>query len=206
MKICKNCGKEYHNKNKVFCSQKCRTENLKNTRVCIICGKIFWTAPSSMVVTCSQECETINRSMIGKSDENLKKLEAAREAAAESPNIGNFDTNVHAKSWGLVSPDGILYEISNLSKWCQEHKDIIPYTNPKAFVVQLYKIKAGKVNNVGGWTLKWWSEENKARKSMQDLSEHPKQHKKRTKMSDEERLSRKRESARKYYRKKKRNG
>lgn len=199
MKICKNCGKEYTGQNKMFCSKECRAEFSKNKKVCPVCHKKFWSPKSSQVVTCSRECETINRARIGKTESNLKILKLAREAAAESPNTGDHNTNVHAKSWGLVSPDGELYEVDNLSKWCRDHADIIPYHDPKVFTRQLYKIKEGKVNSAGGWTLKWWSEENRAREGMPG----PKQRAKRTKMSNEERLERKRRHAREYYRRKK---
>lgn len=199
MKICRNCGKEYAGQNKMFCSQKCRAEYLKNLRTCVVCGKKFWASPSSQVVTCSRECETANRASIGKSEGNLKKLVSAREAAAESPHIGNFDTNIHAKSWGLVSPEGKLYEVDNLLKWCRDNQDLIPYSNPRTFVTQLYKIKSGKVTSAGGWVLEWWSDTNYAREGLQD----PKRHPKRTKMTDEERLERKRSRAREYYKKKK---
>lgn len=199
MKICKNCGKEYTGRNKVYCSQKCRAEYLKNLRTCVVCGKKFWSSPSSEVITCSRECESVNRIIVGKSEKNLKILAAARESATKSPHIGNFDTNIHAKSWGLVSPEGRLYEVSNLSKWCHDNQDIIPYSNPKTFVTQLYKIKSGKVSSAAGWTLKWCSDVNFAREGL----ESPKHHPKRTKMTDSERLERKRERAREYYRRKK---
>lgn len=198
IKVCKNCKKEYTGQNKVFCSGKCRTEYLRNTRKCVVCGKEFWASPSSEVLTCSVECEKKNRTIIGKSEENIKVLEIAREACAKSPNCGDRETNATAKSWGLVSPDGTLYEINNLSKWCRDHADIIPYSDPRTFCCELYKIKQGNVSTAGGWTLKWWNEKNKAREGMPE----PKRHPKRTKMSEEERLQRKRERAKEYYRSK----
>lgn len=197
MRVCKNCGKEYSGQNRMFCSQKCRAEYLKNYRACAVCGKMFWAPPSSRVVTCGQACESINRS---KNKSNLENLEMAWEASIQSPNSGAFDTNASAKSWGLLSPNGDLYEVNNLSKWCREHTDIIPYADPKIFAGDLYKIKAGKIMSAGGWTLAWWSEENKARKGM----ENPKPRKKHTKMTEEERLERKRQRSKAaYYRKKK---
>lgn len=196
---CENCGKEYKVKNKRFCSQKCRTEFLRNHRTCIVCGSDFWTSPSSKVITCGPECEKINRSKNGRSEESMEHLKKAWEAFSQNKNTGNYDTNIHAKSYRLMSADGKVYEVNNLLKWCREHTDIIPYKNPKTFATEIGKIKAGKVKSAGGWTLIWSSENNLSREGM------PKPHRspKRTKMSEEERIERKRKRAKEYYQRKK---
>ena len=53
MKKCLNCGKVL-GRNKLYCSQKCRAEHIKNTRKCVICGKDFYASPSSEKKTVSR--------------------------------------------------------------------------------------------------------------------------------------------------------
>lgn len=198
---CVNCGKEIENRNKKYCSQKCRTAFLRNYRTCVVCGKEFYANPSSGVKTCRRECEYINRSNNGRSEKYRPYLEKAWDAISTNPNVGSFDTNVHAKSWGLMSPDGKVYEVNNLAKWYRDNKEKLnlPYSKPSDFITQMGKIKRGKVKSAGGWTLVWWSDENHAREGM----EYPHVSPKRTKMSDEERLERKRIRAKEAYKRKK---
>ena len=198
---CVNCGKEIENRNKKYCSQKCRTAFLRNYRTCIVCGKEFYAKPSSNVKTCSRECEYINRSNNGRSEKNMEQLRKAWDAINTNPNAGQFDTNVHAKSWGLMSPDGKVHEVNNLAKWYRDNVDKLnlPYSTSqngaRNFVTEICKVKRGKAKTAGGWTLVWWSDENHAREGM----EYPHVSPKRTKMTEEERLERKRIRAKETY-------
>ena len=45
----------------------------------------------------------------------------ATEGAKKSPKSGRFTTNVNAKYWVLVAPDGTKHECLNLSCWAREH-------------------------------------------------------------------------------------
>lgn len=203
MAICPNCGKDTR-KNKVYCSQACRAEYLKNKRRCIVCGKMFWAAPSSGKITCSVECERANRSISGKTGASAVNAAKAQEAAKSSPNSGRYETNAIAKSWKIRSPEGIIYDVNNLSLWADEHADILP-SDPKRFALGIRDIKRtiqGKKERGStqykGWTLLEWSEDNKAREGLPPIPHHPK----RTCMSDDERLQRKRYAAKIRYQEK----
>ena len=65
IKICLNCGKKLE-RNKYYCSHKCRAEYIQNMKTCVICGKKFPASPSSGKLTCSKECERIERANNGK--------------------------------------------------------------------------------------------------------------------------------------------
>ena len=84
---------------------------MKNVKICIICGKEFYSSPSVNKVTCSDACRkkyAVIRSIGRKfSDETKAKLSDAGKqrnmselqiigtmAALESPNSGPFETNV----------------------------------------------------------------------------------------------------------------
>lgn len=50
-----------------------------------------------------------------------KNQSGAAEAAKRSPKSGRFETNVNAKHWVLVAPDGVKYECDNLMHWARSH-------------------------------------------------------------------------------------
>ncbi len=202
MAICPNCGKDT-GRNKVYCSQACRAEYLKTKRICIVCGKMFWSPPSSGRLTCSMECEITNRSVNGKTGASSANLEKAQSAAKLSPNSGKFETNAIAKSWKICSPEGTVYDVNNLALWSENHADILP-SDPKRFTLGIRDIKRtiqGKKERGSmqykGWTLLEWSEDNKAREGLPPIPHHPK----RTCMSNDERLRKKREAAKIRYQK-----
>lgn len=110
----------------------------KNQKICIICGKAFFSPPSDKKVTCSQECRReyarIRNSGRIFSEQSRKKIsDAAKkremgelqkqgtEAAKKSPKSGRFTTNVNAKSWHLVSPEGKHYYCHSLNYWLREN-------------------------------------------------------------------------------------
>lgn len=203
---CIACGKILSGRNKLYCNQACRVQYLRNKRTCIICGKEFWASPSSEVVTCSIECERKNRVYKGKkTPEIVQGLQKAHVAAKESQNTGPFETNHSAKSWIIKDPDGKRYEINNLALWARENEKILPGTI-RQFCDGIRGIKQSVEGRkkrgayqYKGWTLETYYEENMARK---DIPES-KPRKKRTKMTEEERLEKKRKRAREYYRKRK---
>ncbi|MGN0378510.1 MAG: hypothetical protein ACI4EU_02855 [Butyrivibrio sp.] len=110
----------------------------KNKKICVICGKEFFSPPSSKTVTCSLACrkERARRSSTGRvySDESRKKISSkakgrdlsnlqpkAVEAAKRSPNSGRFETNINAIDWHLISPEGRHYYFHSLNKWLREN-------------------------------------------------------------------------------------
>lgn len=168
-KVCLNCGKKL-DRNKYYCSQKCRAEYIRNMRKCVICGKEFYASPSSGKKTCGKECEKIERMRNGKDGASAINVKIAQEAAVKSPNSGKFETNAVAKSWIVKSPQGEVYEVNNLALWARKHEELLP-GEPLKFVNGIRDIKRtlqGKKKRgcyqYKGWTLLSWSEENKARK------------------------------------------
>ena len=124
----------------INCSHKCRAEYIQNMKTCVICGKKFPASPSSGKLTCSKECERIERANNGKVGASSKSLLLAQEAAEKSPNSGRFETNAIAKSWIIQSPEGKTYEINNLMLWAREHEELLPGT-PLQFVGGIRDIK-----------------------------------------------------------------
>jgi len=49
---------------------------------------------------------------------------ARRDAFYASPKSGPYETNVSAKEWHLLSPDGTAYHFRNLSLWLRIHGDL----------------------------------------------------------------------------------
>lgn len=110
----------------------------RNVKICAECGKPFECPPSDKTVTCSQKCRSIHASkrQTGKKmkEESRAKMAAAAksrdmrslqkiatEAAKASPNSGRFETNINAKDWHLVSPEGKHYHFHSLNFWLREN-------------------------------------------------------------------------------------
>lgn len=110
----------------------------RNKRVCVECGKLFECPPSANIVTCSAECRKLHakKRRAGarlSADTKAKISKAAKgrdmtglqaigtEAAKASPKSGRFETNVNAKDWHLVSPDGKHYRFHSLNFWLRNN-------------------------------------------------------------------------------------
>lgn len=108
-------------------------------RECVVCGKGFKCSPSDKKVTCSEECSRINKSITHKGKSNqwsvqsrkrlsergkTANLEKGTEAAKESPNSGRCETNINAKEWHVVSPEGRHYKFRNLCNWARNNCDL----------------------------------------------------------------------------------
>ena len=108
----------------------------KNRKICVVCGKYFDCPPSSKKVTCGPECSRINKSRTHKGKHNVwnqesrdklkekgktENLSKGTEAAKKSPKSGRFKTNVNAKIWKLVSPEGNTFVVKNLTLWAREN-------------------------------------------------------------------------------------
>ena len=108
---------------------------------CVVCGKEYKCPPTNNVLTCSPECSRKRRSELLKGKEfkaetRQKLSEKAKErgftdnlkkgtsAAMKSPKMGRFDTNVNAKDWVLISPEGKIYECHSLSNFVRQNPEI----------------------------------------------------------------------------------
>lgn len=120
------------------CYQAFKGKAERNIKFCAECGKPFECPPSEKTVTCSTECRRIHakkrQTGVTRSDETRQKISAAAqgrdmtelqiiatEAAKASPKSGRFETNINAKDWHLVSPEGRHYRFRSLNFWLREH-------------------------------------------------------------------------------------
>lgn len=110
----------------------------KNTKICVECGKVFECPPSSKKITCSSDCQKIHarkrQTGVKPSKETRAKLSDAAQgrnmselqktgtaAASASPKSGRFVTNINAKDWHLISPEGKHYHFHSLNFWLREN-------------------------------------------------------------------------------------
>ena len=110
---------------------------------CVICGRDFYSPPSAKTVTCSPACrsERARRAASRKRPEEVKaKISATAkgrdmsaiqgrgtEAAKNSPLAGRFETNSSAKTYTLVSPEGVKVEVTNLRQWARENSEFFGF-------------------------------------------------------------------------------
>ena len=116
------------------------------TRKCVICGTEFVCYPSDKKVTCGRpECVLENRRRSHKGVSNRWNAESRRKksaqgltdnlragtpAARKSPIAGRFETNRGAKFWRVRSPEGKIYEFTNLQLWARDNCEL--FGKPKS--------------------------------------------------------------------------
>lgn len=120
----------------------------RSHKICSVCGAPFASPPSAKTVTCSPACSSIHRSraQVGVSKagpsaeaarraaERTGNLKLGSDAARANPLYGPFETNVEAKRWRLVAPDGERFECVNLRLWCEAHAVLFaPDPWPRAY-------------------------------------------------------------------------
>ncbi len=143
----------------------------RNIKICAVCGKPFECPPSDKTVTCSPECRRIrakNRQTgVKRSDETRKKISAASkgrdmselqisgtEVAKMSPKSGRFETNVNAKDWHLIGPDGRHHRFHSLNFWLRENcreffrcePDSREYKNVRSGLSRAKRAALGKIS------------------------------------------------------------
>lgn len=62
------------------------------------------------------------------------------EAAMKSPYSGRFETNINAKHWVLIAPDGKKHECTNLSLWARNNTHLFGFEPGEA---SAKKIRSG---------------------------------------------------------------
>ena len=62
----------------------------------------------------------------------------ATEAARKSPLAGKCESNIHAKEWVLIAPDGQVYRVRNLYNFVRENTHLF------APVDTIWKRRGGK--------------------------------------------------------------
>lgn len=108
---------------------------------CLVCGKEFKCSPSDKIVTCSRQCLSIRRGQVSrgrklsnkaranmseaaKKKESYDNLKKGTPAAQKSPKSGRFDTNINAKDWVLISPEGIRYECHSMINFIRKNPEL----------------------------------------------------------------------------------
>ena len=152
------------------CWQAAKGKAARNVKVCVECGKPFECPPSDKTVTCSPACRSAHASkrQAGKKmrAESRAKMsvaaqgrdmsdlqQIATEAAKQSPKSGRFVTNINAKDWHLISPDGKHYYFRSLNFWLREHcqeffgcePDSRGYINARSGLCNAKRAMLGKV-------------------------------------------------------------
>lgn len=93
------------------------------------------------------------------------QLKLGTEAARKSPKAGPFETNVTAKVWVLVSPEGEEIVVRNLQLWAREHAALFGKEQNERSAIQIAcgfraiaRSLAGKLKRPAmtyfGWSLK----------------------------------------------------
>lgn len=154
-------------------------------KICVVCGKEFNCPPSRNIVTCGPECrveyvrikhtglkhtpETRRKmSQSRMANEHYKEIQAAGTRAAQnSPKSGRFPTNVNAKLWHLVAPDGTHYRFRSLRNWLREYgkqffgvdPDTKQFDNVVSGLSRAKRSVLGSLpaNQRPGYTYKGWS-------------------------------------------------
>lgn len=97
--------------------------------------------------------------------ETLKKVQKnGVESAQNSPKSGRFETNINAKEWELIAPDGTVHKCINLRLWARNHTELFdfPHGDDSARkiahgfenIAQTYYGNRTGVYTYKGWSLK----------------------------------------------------
>lgn len=154
------------------CYQAFKGRVSRNIKICVECGRPFECPPSEGTVTCSPECRRIHakkrQTGVKRSEETRAKISNAAkerdmtdlqaigtEAAKASPKSGRFETNINAKDWHLVSPEGRHYRFHSLNFWLREHcreffgcePDSRGYANARSGLCNAKRAALGKISD-----------------------------------------------------------
>lgn len=163
-RLCPICTKPLV-RNKNCCSMACYAIYKSNFKRCVVCNEPFQAPPSSLSVTCGEECSKAHRQRLAARGVNSAALEKAQAALPNSPLTGRFETHVNAKEWVILSPDGKEHRCRNLMLWLRNHANLLDGTPKQAFdgFVKMKQTAIGKRSKNKsyqwkGWRLKDWDE------------------------------------------------
>ena len=188
---CVMCGKAYERRTygvNQTCSPACRRALIARRRhaqdmsmrvvwhdiPCAVCGKIFRVTGQQAQndrSTCSRKCErTFRRLRCQERNAALAPevktaiLAAVIEGVKRSPNVGGFETNIHAKAWRLLSPDNTVYHFRNLALFLRQHTelfdpdDLTPRTIGCRASAKLSRLRPDNKNRRKSWKGWEWDE------------------------------------------------
>jgi hypothetical protein len=111
----------------------------RNKKICVVCGRKFFSPPSAKTITCSPECRSIRRSEklkghgvtadtrqkisdTAKTQDRSKNLSKGAAAAMQSEKGGRGVGNSSAKGWVLLNLNTQkTYEFVNLREWVRQN-------------------------------------------------------------------------------------
>lgn len=137
---------------------------MKNQKVCVVCGKLFYAPPSSEKVCCSRECSHILRERRIKSGIYNDSIQCANRISQSNPKMQRGPENINAKGWAIQSPDGQIYECHNLLDWLRNHADLLDGTPQQAWngISKIKYSMQGKRKHPSyqwkGWKLVLWKD------------------------------------------------
>lgn len=79
------------------------------------------------------------------------------EGLKKSPNTGRFETNIHAKNWVLIAPNGTVYKIKNLTMFIRNNSELFEISNNDEDVNKMVKrlsVAKSKQRKWRGWIVK----------------------------------------------------
>lgn len=197
----KTCSDECHRKYRTIVGQKPSVKGAKTRylKTCVVCGKEFYTKTVS-TKTCSRECfkklraeiqtgisnkwpPEAREKMVKRWEDNyLSYAEHGRKGnkiAMENPKNQKGPQNQRSKEWILVSPEGEIVRVINISHWIRQHiqeyfgmesteknvsKVIGRFSQTKRSLHGKRPIEDGNpkiIKSLNGWGLLDWSDEPK---------------------------------------------
>lgn len=96
------------------------------------CGNYTTVQANNLISGHTQSCGC-------KKEKQLKDTRARIEGLQKSLKTGRFETNIHAKMWTLVSPNGITYYIKNLTNFIRENHHLFGIKNNEVEITKQMK-------------------------------------------------------------------
>jgi len=155
---CLVCGNPVKRKGAKFCSRVCYAEYRQHKRTCVVCGILFPVPKSSDKICCSPQCSKKHRQQLqaaGVYKKANKKWQSERKIY-EQTHMG--DKHPNAKFWRLQSPEGHVYEVTNLKDFIRQNIGLFDGSTVKQAYDGIVKLKASKLGKrkKPSYTYKGW--------------------------------------------------